>query len=403
MFQMGRMCHCKSTIKKWDASGNLVWRRRRGLNQSVSSARVDYAIFVDAASSLLHAGGTLVSGEDEGVLYQYSDIDTGNPSVDWKSDRNGNSEQALSALASYETDKILQASDGYYWSIGDLIQRYSTAGLLQASNTFTGPTRLLAGASGGMFVLAGGTIHRYDTSVSVTHTFSVSFGQQFHDLVTVDATHLALVGQLTVGGGPWKKISLLDHTLVETSSYLEAGSAQRAFRICNNGNTAYTFETILTTPQFAKYDLGGVTKAWANTTMQATGSGYSPPTNNTCLMAVDASNNLYCVAEKAASVSKIQKRSPADGSITWETDIGTSKLENMRGLWVNETAGLLVAIGRWYHGSGSTVPSHIVAIDISTGSVVWHDVHGDVTSSVAGLFDAAIDDDGNVYACGADA
>lgn len=398
MLKMGQMCHCKATIKKWNVDGTMIWRLRRGA--PLAGTRADYAMHVDHSASLLYAGGSLVSAEDEGVLHKYSSIDT-DPTVEWKSDRSGLTESALSSGALANRQKIAMGTDGYLTTLGNgTLQRYDPSnGDLLASASFSGlNTKIFPGPSGDVFIHApspvtSGTIRRLDPSLSETHSYDSGSFIGFGDVVDIDGSSLAFCQT--------NKIAVFSNSFTELRSL--SASSTNLHRIVNNGSMAYVYSS--SGPSFKKYDLSGISLTWTNATMQATGSGYMAPVPGpqNILMATDASHNLYCVMEKTAAVSKIQRRASSDGNIVWEVDVGTSKLENMRGLFVNETAGVLVAIGRWYHGAATTDPRHIIALDIDDGSELWTAQHGDPTLLASGFHDAAIDDDGYVYACGFDA
>lgn len=394
MLKMGQMCHCGATIKKWDSSGNLLWRLRRGAPPAGN--RADCALHADHAAELLYAAGSLVAAEDEGVLYKYSDL--ASPDVEWKSNRSGLTEGGVGTGAQANRRKIVMGSDGYLTVLrSGALQRYDPAtGNLLAATVLSGTfTHLLPESSGDVFVhapsLTAGAIKRFNTALTETHAYDSGSFIGFNDVSVIDDASLAICQT--------NKIAVFNNAFAELRSLASVNN----HRIVNNGSVAYVYSS--TGPSFKKFDLSGISLTWTNTTMQSTGSGYSAPVPGpqNILMAIDATHNLYCVVEKSAAVSKIQRRSPTDGSIVWEADIGTSKLENMRGLWVNAAAGVVVAVGRWYHGAASTDPRHIIALDISDGSELWTSQHGDPTESASGFYDASIDDDGNVYACGLDA
>lgn len=387
-----------TTLKKWNSSGTLQWRRQRAELQGGGDPH-DYAMYLDTSD--IYTAGTSAEGEDEGNLYKWSSLTA--PAIAWESDRNSLTEGANAGLTvpTFGARRVEFASDGAIWAVGNSrTNRYNSSGVLQATVAAT-HERLVPSTSGGMFASAVGSgisLIRYDTTCTLTHTYNFGSPGTVYDYATVSAgSSIVAVGATTANT---KRIALLDHTLSETSTYTDAGIAG-ILRCVNSGTTMYTVDfNGGTFNRFAKYDLTGISNTWTNTTTQSTGTGYAPPLTNRIAMALDGAGDWYVAVEKFGAFSKIQKRSPSDGSITWEADIGVSKVSGINGIWVDSTAGLLVAIGRWYHGASSTNPKHIIVLDISDGSEVWSDVHGDVTSSTDGFFDAAIDSSGNVYACG---
>lgn len=390
-----------ATLKKWNSSGILQWSRKRADLQGGGDPH-DYALYLD--TSVFYAAGTSAEGEDEGNLYKWTGLS--GPSIAWESDRNGLTEGTLSGLTvpTYGARRIEFASDGYIWVSGNSgLNRYNSSGV-QQNRIVVGSERLVPSTSGAMFTSSTGgsplVLRRYDTSGTNTHSYN--FGDATSGIVNDYATVSAGSTIVAVGGAVSnnKRIAVLDHTLAESATYTDAGITS-VTRCVNSGNTMYTCEfNGGTFSQFGKYDLSGISQTWTNTTTQSTGTGYKPPATFRTAMALDSNGDWYIAVEKSGAFSKIQKRSPSDGSITWEADIGASKVAGISGIWVNYTAGLLVAIGRWYHGAASTNPKHIIVLDISDGSEVWSDVHGTVATSTDGFFDAAIDSSGNVYACG---
>jgi len=382
-------CHCKATIRKWDAAGHREWGKRRGKVQGAGSngTQADYCLACDFSNELIYTGGTLVDGQDEGAVYGYSDLDTAH--LDWKSNRNGFTETTsppLSTIVEAFGRRRIVCADGYVTRAAQgnpRIVRYdpSNGNVVAAVDTVSSQqiALLFPGPSGDVFVVAN-SIRRYNTSLTNTHSQT---GAGFLDVCPHGSGFVAV-------GGNFQGTALYGATLGAAS--LSAVS-NLGDRVVSDGTYAYVrAESNTKRLSFA----GSIATDWTNSTASLTGDGYTG-SNNQSLLALDASSNIYMVRDKAGTdVSKIQRRSPSDGSIVWEVDVGVSKAGNMVDLAVG--GGIVVAIGRWYNGASSTDPRNIIALDADDGSFLWDDYHGnDITK---GLYEVAVDDVGGVYACG---
>lgn len=362
-------------------------------------------MLLDEANNVIYTGGTLQDDEDDGSLMKWSSITA--PSIAWSSDRNSLTEVAARAIVSYSGRKIVVASDGAIWmAASNGASRFDSSGVLQVNGSAFNErfVPLSSGAVAASSESGSNAVRAYDTSLTNTASYVPGTGgtTSVTDIVTLDASHIVVASGTT--GTSARPLAVLDHSFNEVATYT-AEQQLTCHRIANSGNTAFVSELdrapIPDVPRVARYDLSGVTQVWTNTTMQATGSGYSVVAANLrSLIALDAEGYFYTVAEKASAVSKVQKRDPDDGSIIWETDIGDAKLENTRGLWVNSSAGIVVITGRYYMEPANGDPRHMVVLDSSDGSIAWTVRSGIITDANSGFFDAAIDSSGNVYAVG---
>lgn len=420
MLGMGS-CYCRcdvqpGTVLKFDIAGNVLWKRSRGQEPGLpTGSQVDYSLYVDHASGELFAGGTLVDGEDEGALYKYA-IDTDDPTVEWISNRNGFVETASpgSVIAPYNRARLIRTTDDDIVRVGrsNRTNRYDSStgqATAQANSSFI---QIFPGPSGDIFAQtfkgSSGSVIRQDASFATVASLASSSmlndtASLFDDLVRVDSSMLCLSCSISSPFAPPalqnKDLATLDNDLNVLNTYDEANF--RVTRMVNSpdvgsGATGYGYGRDNTSARAVfGLDLSAPGRTWSNYTMQSTGSNYTHRGTDG-LLALDESGRLFTLMEhitNGSAPSKLQRRSSADGSIIWETDVGISRNQDMH--FMTAKAGIVVAMG--YFNMDAETLRNIIAMDADTGEVLWTYLHGEF---VNGLWEASIDASGNVYAVG---
>lgn len=399
MLKLGGMCHCRSTVLKWNQAGERLWQRKRGKRQGATSegTQADYCIAVDEANSLLYAGGTLVEGEDEGVVYRYSAIDD-TPHLDWKSNRDGFTERSALNVSTIpqaaSRRRLVIGGDGFLTRVNGIVNptvlRYNPAnGLIVDSANLAGtPTRIWPVPSSSDVIIFNGNFTRYDSGLNVTATASPG--------ATVDG-HFDGTVALSVGTGIGAGIRRFNATL-GAATHSDNTADFQGSRIVGDGTYAY-----IRTAGIRRISFGGAspTVDYDNTTGQLSGTGYTGANNLTPIALLGG--YMYTSAAKAAAVIKIQKRSLADGSIVWERDVGVSTSSAIYDIGVG--GGVVAAVGAWFNGAGSTEPRSIIFLDADSGALIADDAHGvlGVASGetyIRSLYEVFVDSNGNTYACG---